>query len=104
MALRLPGSTDLSTRGRTGLEVLDYELVSEMATALGAAGRKVEEVMGRLHAHSGDSESRKVLLKEAAAAVYAYFIQRELCGLRRHHDVIREYRIPNEVLVRLGAK
>jgi len=103
MALRLPGSTDLSTRGRTGLEVLDYEIVEEMATALGAAGRKVEQVMARLHAHSGDAESRKALLKEAAAAVYAYFIQRELCGLRRHQDVIREYRIPNEVLVRLGA-
>jgi hypothetical protein len=104
MSLRPPGSTDLSSRGRTGLEVLDHELVSEMATALGAAGRKVEDVMGRLHAHNGDGESRKALLKEAANAVYAYFIQRELCGLRRHHDVIREYRIPNEVLVRLGAK
>ncbi len=104
MALRLPGGNDLSTRGRTGLEVLDYELVSEMATALGAAGRKVEEVMERLHAHKGDGESRKALLKAAADAVYAYFIQRELCGLRRHHDVIREYRIPNEVLARLGAK
>lgn len=103
MALRLPGSTDLSMRGRTGLEVLDYEIVEEMATALGAAGRKVEQVMARLHAHSGDAESRKALLKEAAAAVYAYFIQRELCGLRRHQDAIREYRIPNEVLVRLGA-
>ena len=84
--------------------MLDYELVSEMATALGAAGRKVEEVMERLHAHTGDGESRKALLKAAADAVYAYFIQRELCGLRRHHDVIREYRIPNEVLARLGAK
>jgi hypothetical protein len=104
MALRPPGSTDLSSRGRTGLEVLDYELLSEMATSLGAAGRKVEEVMGRLHAHAGDADSRKALLKEAASAVYAYFIQRELCGLRRHHDVIREYRIPNEVLARLGAK
>jgi hypothetical protein len=39
----------------------------------------------------------------AAQAVYAYFIQRELCGLRRHRDVIREYAIPDEVLARLGA-
>ena len=43
------------------------------------------------------------LLTAFCSAVYAYFIQRELCGLRRHHDVIREYRIPAEVLVRLGA-
>ena len=48
--------------------------------------------------------SARSLLKRAAEAVYAYFIQRELCGMRRHQDVIREYRIPNEVLVRLGAK
>ena len=44
------------------------------------------------------------MLKRAAEAVYAYFIQRELCGMRRHQDVIREYQIPNAVLVRLGAK
>ncbi|WP_367161450.1 DUF6665 family protein, partial [Mesorhizobium sp.] len=46
---------------------------------------------------------RNRLLKEAAAAVHAYFIQRELCGLRKHDAVIREYDIPRAVLVRLGA-
>lgn len=104
MALKLPGSTDLATRGRTGLEVLDYEIVAEMATSLGAAGRKVEETMARLRSLEADPEARKAALKDAATAVYAYFIQRELCGLRRHDDVIRDYGIPREVLVRLGAK
>ncbi|WP_348639918.1 DUF6665 family protein, partial [Mesorhizobium sp. M7A.F.Ca.US.001.04.1.1] len=33
-----------------------------------------------------------------------YFIQRELCGLRKHDAVIREYNIPKAVLARLGAK
>jgi hypothetical protein len=103
MALRLPGNTDPTMRGRTGSEVIDHEILAEMASSLGAAGRKVEQVMARLHAHAGDAESRRDLLREAAAAVYAYFIQRELCGLRRHQDVIREYRIPDEVLARLGA-
>lgn len=103
MALKLPGSSDLAMRGRTGLEVLDYEIVAEMATALGTAGRKVEASMARLHTHQGDSEERMALVKEAAGVVYAYFVQRELCGLKRHDDVIREYRIPREVLVRLGA-
>ena len=42
--------------------------------------------------------------KDAADAVYAFFIQRELCGLRRHDAVIRDLRIPREVLVRLGAR
>lgn len=103
MALKLPGSNDLAMRGRTGLEVLDYEIVAEMATSLGTAGRKVETIMARLHAHQGDAEERKALLKQAAGAVFAYFVQRELCGLKRHDDVIREYRIPREVLARLGA-
>jgi hypothetical protein len=102
--LKLPGSNDLAARGRTGLEVLDYEIVAEMATSLGAAGRKVEAMIGLLEAEGRDSPDRVALLKTAAQAVHHYFIQRELCGLRRHNDVIREYRIPNEVLVRLGAK
>ncbi|PSJ60606.1 DUF6665 family protein [Kumtagia ephedrae] len=104
MALKLPGSTDLAARGHTGLEVLDYEIVAEMATSLGTAGRKVEAVMARLRAHQGEADQRRALLSEAAEAVYGYFVQRELCGLRRHDDVIRDYGIPREVLARLGAK
>lgn len=104
MSLKLPGSSDLAARGRTGLDVLDYEIVAEMATSLGTAGRKVETVMAQLHAHQGEADERLALVRAAAEAVYAYFVQRELCGLRRHDDVIREYRIPREVLARLGAK
>jgi hypothetical protein len=104
MSLKLPGSSDLAARGKTGLEILDYEIVAEMATTLGNAGRKVEAIMARLHAHQGDAGERVALVRTAAEAVYASFVQRELCGLRRHDDVIREYGIPREVLVRLGAK
>ena len=60
--------------------------------------------MPALKAHEGDDEEHTRLLKAAAEAVYAYFIQRELCGMRRHQGVIREYQIPNQVLARLGAK
>lgn len=84
--------------------LLDHEIAAEKASSLGRAGRRVEAAMAGLNACRGDSPGRKLLLREAADAVYAYFIQRELCGMRRHHDVIREYAIPQEVLVRLGAK
>lgn len=104
MVLKFSGNSDLATRGRTGLEILDYEIVAEMATTLGTAGRKVETVMARLNAHNGEASDRAPLVKAAAEAVYAYFVQRELCGLRRHDDVIREYGIPREVLARLGAR
>lgn len=80
---------------------LDHEIAQEMAIALGRAGRKVEETLARLRDGNGE---RTVLLSEAAEAVYAYFIQRELCGMRRHEGVIRHYDIPKAVLVRLGAK
>ena len=78
-------------------------MLAEKAAALGRAGERVGAALARLNAHSGDPGQRIVLLKAAADAVYAYFIQRELCGYRRHDDVIREFAIPREVLVRLGA-
>lgn len=92
-----------SHRSEQALNVLEYEFLAEKAAALGRAGERVGEALARLNAHSGDPEQRRVLIKAAAGAVYAYFIQRELCGYRRHDDAIREYAIPREVLVRLGA-
>ena len=60
--------------------------------------------MALLYAFDGEAAERRLLVKQTADAVWAYFIQRELCGLRRHDDAIREYGIPREVLVRLGAR
>ncbi len=82
---------------------LDYEIAGEMAAALGSAGRKVEKALAALGRCAPDDPGRPMALKRAAAAVHAYFIQRELCGMRRHEAVIREYAIPREVLARLGA-
>ena len=83
---------------------LAAEIMGEKAASLGRAGEKVERSLRALRAHEGPPSDRATLLRTAAQAVHAYFIQRELCGLRRHDDVIREYGIPREVLVRLGAK
>lgn len=92
-----------SGRQEQTLNVLDYELLAEKAAALGRASERVGTALAQLSAYSGEPQQRRVLLKAAADAVYAYFIQRELCGLRRHDDAIREFAIPREVLVRLGA-
>ena len=100
MSLRPPSAG--SSAAEAAFDALGHEILAEKAAALGRAGQKVEETLKKLRENS-DSEQRTRLLKEAAAAVHAYFIQRELCGLRRHEAVIREYGIPKAVLVRLGA-
>jgi hypothetical protein len=90
--------------GQTGVGVLDYEILAEKAASLGRTGLQAEMRLKQLREHQGDAAQRAALVKETADAVYAWFIQRELCGLRRHDSLIREYAIPKEVLVRLGAK
>jgi hypothetical protein len=102
MSVRMPSNFGRASAPESGLDVLGHEILAEKAAALGRAGQKVEETLARLHDNADDA-SRPRLLKEAAVAVHAYFIQRELCGLRKHDAVIREYNIPRAVLVRLGA-
>ena len=101
--LRPPG-TGNSCLQQTGIGVLDYELAGEMAASLGNAGKRAEESLAKLAAHGGGEAERNDLVREAADAVYAYFIQRELCGLKRHDDIVRQMAIPRAVLARLGAR
>ena len=88
----------------SGLDLLGHEILAEKAAALGRAGEKARLTLAKLKAHPVGEEGREALLKTAAEAVHAYFIQRELCGFRRHEAIIREYEIPRAVLARLGAK
>jgi hypothetical protein len=104
MSLRPPSQYANPGKVSDSLGLLDHEIAAEKAAALGRAGERVERSLAELAAFEGNPEDRVVVLKRAADAVYAYFIQRELCGMRRHQDVIREYQIPNAVLARLGAK
>ena len=104
MSVRLPERLALSLAAETSLGAIDQEILAEKAASLGNAGRKVEACLEKLRSHRGDSETRAALVKSTAEAVYAYFVQRELCGFRRHDDIVRDYGIPREVLVRLGAR
>jgi hypothetical protein len=102
MSLRLPGG-GTSRRLQTGVDTLDHEMAEEMAISLGRAGERVAKAMAAYREAMADPDKRPAFLKDAARAVHAYFIQRELCGLRRHDDAIRHYGIPPEVLARLGV-
>ncbi|MEO3385150.1 DUF6665 family protein [Mesorhizobium sp. CAU 1741] len=98
-----PSAGAAGATGESGPNPIEHEIAGEKAAALGRAGERVEVSLARLNECSADAAERPALLKAAADAVYAYFIQRELCGLRRQQDAIRDYAIPREVLVRLGA-
>ena len=85
---------------------IETEVLAEKASSLGHHGRLVEKAMAALHAFDaapGALEERTILVKRAASEVWKFFIQRELCGMRDHREIIRFYAIPQEVLVRLGA-
>ena len=45
---------------------------------------------------------RRALLDDAADLVWAFMIQRELCGLRNWEAVVKDYSIPREILNRVG--
>lgn len=105
MSVRPPQSFRQSQQAN-GFNVLEYELMSERADSLGRHGLKVEATLAALEAWAGERQSmeeRERLLDEASDAVWAFFIQREICGLRNNRDAIQRYGIPNEVLARLGA-
>lgn len=103
MSLRPPSHLASASASEAAFDALGHEILAEKAAALGRAGQRAEETLARLR-DNGDEQLRPRLLKDAAEAVHGYFIQRELCGLRRHDAVIREYDIPKAVLARLGAK
>ncbi|MBY5838433.1 hypothetical protein J3P71_34305 (plasmid) [Rhizobium leguminosarum] len=106
MSVRPPQSFRQSEQDRNGFNVLEYELMSERADSLGRHGLKVEAALAALRAWTPDHQSgedRERLLNEASDAVWAFFIQREICGLRNNRDAIQRYGIPNEVIARLGA-
>lgn len=92
-----------ATLPEIGALALDTELLAEEASALGAAGRRVETTLAALAATEADAAERPARLHEAAEAVHAYFILREMRGFRRHDDAVAVYRIPRAVLARLGA-
>jgi hypothetical protein len=89
-------------RGEGADAALQGEIAQEQAAALGRMGRKAEAALAALKAHEG--EGRAEVLKKAADAVWCFFVQREVMGLRDRAQIVADYQIPREVMVRLGAR
>jgi hypothetical protein len=101
-SLRMPQNFAGLLRVETGEAVLRRELLEEQAASLGRLGRKAEAALAALRAHEG--EGRAEVLKAACDAVWCFLVQREVLGLRDRAVIVRDYDIPREVMVRLGAR
>lgn len=86
---------------------LDYEIAQERASALGRAGRRLEEALWALSDHdsaaTGDRGLRAELVQSAGHALWCYMVQREAIGLGDPRPVLRDYRVPAEVQNRMGV-
>ena len=100
--MSLRDSLDLirTVRPEAGTSALEHEIVAERASSLGSAEARVIKTIAALNAAGTDRQEH---LDAARQAVWAYFVQRELIGFRRHNDVIRDLGIPADVLAGLGA-
>lgn len=91
---------------------LDVELAQEMASTLGRLGRALEAALSELAAfdatpHRHERAARAPLVHAASVALWHFLVQRECLGLRNSgpggQQVLRDYRVPNEVFATMGA-
>ena len=95
-----------SSSGSESLDALAYEAAQETATALGRIGAKLESALEALRRHDetvGANRNRDELVQEAADAAWIMFIQRDHLGLRTDHHLLNTYKIPKEVMARVGV-
>jgi Family of unknown function (DUF6665) len=99
---------------RRGVDLLNYEIVQEQASALGRLGRGLEVALKELrefdalHPHAGAScgarRARRALVSAASHALWMFVVQREVCGLRENQrSLMRDYGVPAEVQGRMGV-
>ena len=103
MALKPPQNAFSRAQAAEAKSSLEGEVAAEKAAALGRAGRGLEQALAALSKPDPGTD-RETLLLIAAERTQAYFMQRELNGLRDQAEIIREYGIPREVLVRIGVR
>jgi hypothetical protein len=100
MAVRAPQSFAHVVNPKTGLSMVEAEMMAETAASLGHHGRKLEKALEALQTAAGD---RRALEIRAGRATWEYFVQRELMGMRDHSLIVRELGIPQTVLNLMGV-
>jgi hypothetical protein len=91
---------------RSGYGVLQYEIAEERASALARLGRRLEAALTALAAcprtADCDRKIRDGLVEQAGYALWLFVVQREACGLNKIDHVMQIYRVPKEVVARMG--
>jgi len=91
---------------RSGFATLTHEFAEERASALARLGRRLETALAALAAcppsTDCDRKIRKGLVEQAGYALWLFVVQREACGLNKIDHVLKIYRVPKEVVARMG--
>jgi hypothetical protein len=105
MSLRMPGSLSAKTPMERGASFLDAELQVEKGASLGRAGRAVIEALETLSAIEAGAipGSRREQVDVAAGLVWELIVQQEACGIRNPQMTYREYKVPRDVIARVGG-
>ena len=91
---------------QSGFATLQYEIAEERASALARLGRRLEAALTALaecpRTADSDRKIRDRLVEQAGYALWLFVVQREACGLNKFDHVIQVYRVPKEVIARMG--
>jgi hypothetical protein len=105
-ALRLPQHLAEPAHVDSGEAHLKFDLLEEIDCAVGHTERDVERSLRALRdfdAGGGEHTERQPLLDAAVEAVWRLVVQHEACDLTDHQTLIARYRIPGEVMARIGS-
>lgn len=103
--MQTPGGPLARARARN-VESVQAEIAQEKAASLARISTRLQDAIARLEGHDAaradDPDERARLVAAAGEALWYYVIQREACGLRGVEGVLRDFRIPREVHLRMG--
>ena len=105
-ALRLPQHLADPAHVDSGEAHQRFDLLEELDCAVGRTERAVEASLLALREfdlNERPQELRGPLLDAAVNAVWRLIVQHEACDCVDHRELITRYRIPGEVMRRLGA-
>lgn len=90
------------------LDALQQEIAQEKASTLGRLTREFETALAALLEFDATSlpqaeGRRQERLDAAAEALFWFVVQREACGLRNTEAVLREYKVPAALRLRMGV-